>query len=97
METISKKKNEKSHEIGGERPVGYSMVPLDNLEATTSYVNLPFIPQYGHEQDIADDVLAATSHEDTHRAMAQIGEFYDLSNKRRVCTAHNRSNHENKR
>ena len=71
------KKNEKSPEIGGERPVGYSMVPLDNLEATTSYVNLPFIPQYGHEQDIADDVLAATSHEDTHRAMAQIGEFYD--------------------
>ena len=77
------KKNEKSHEIGGERPVGYSMVPLDNLEATTSYVNLPFIPQYRkisgwqEEQDIADNVLAVTSHEDTHRAMAQIGEFYD--------------------
>lgn len=70
-------KDNEMHQIGGDRPAGYNMVNLKNLGATTSHVNLPFIEQLGSEQDTATNVLETTAHEDTHEAMAKIGEFYD--------------------
>jgi len=71
------KKDNEMHQIDGERPAGYSMVDLKNLGATTSHVNLPFVEQLGSDQEIAEKVLETTAHEDTHEAMAKIGEFYD--------------------
>ena len=76
LKLFPKEDNEK-HMIHGSSPAGYSRVNLNDLGATTSHVNLPFVSQLGSEEDIAREVLATIAHEGTHEAMAKIGEFHD--------------------
>ena len=58
-------------------PTGHNVIDMDDMGSATSHVNLPNISQYGNEEDIARRVIGQDIHEDSHKALAQIGEFYD--------------------
>ena len=73
------KEEDEEHEIGPlkDRPAGYNKVDMYDLDSSTSHVNLPFLDQYGSEEDIAEELISTDIHEDSHKAMELIGEFHD--------------------
>tara|TARA_R110002167_G_scaffold341698_1_gene550195 strand:- start:179 stop:622 length:444 start_codon:yes stop_codon:yes gene_type:complete len=58
-------------------PPGHNVVDINNLDATSSHVNLPNIPQYEGEQGTINNVIEADIHEDNHKAAARVGHFYN--------------------